>query len=237
LVDDLYRAEGDTVNVYHWDEMYRSRDQVFSGAPNAVLVAEVAGLRPGQALDVGCGEGADAIWLARRGWRVTAVDISQTALHRAAAAATDIAGRVAWARADLTGMPPPAGAFDLVSAHYFPLRRQPDHAALRGLLDAVAPGGILLFATHDLADLTPRPEQGFDPSDYYQPGDIVRLLDHHWTVLVNEIRPRAAPAPAGTHHTHDAVLRAQRLPIPVDASDAQQATHSPTDLNATPSAS
>jgi SAM-dependent methyltransferase len=124
--------------------------------------------------------------------------------------------------ADLIGTPPPAGAFDLVSAHYFPLKRQPDHAALRGLLDAVAPGGTLLFATHDLADLTPHPEQGFDPFDYYQPG-VVRLLDHRWTVLVNDIRPRAALAPAGTHHTHDAVLRAQRLPIPVDASPATNA--------------
>jgi SAM-dependent methyltransferase len=223
-----------TVNVDPWDEMYRSRDQVFSGAPNPVLVAEVAGLQPGQALDVGCGEGADAIWLARRGWRVTAADISPTALHRAAASATDIADRVAWERADLTGTPPPAAAFDLVSAHYYPLPRQPDHAAVRGLLDAVAPGGTLLFVTHDLADLAPRPEQGFDPVDYYQPGDIVRLLDQHWTVLVNEIRPRAASAPAGTQHTHDAVLRAQRRPRPVDTSNAQPATHSATDLNAKP---
>lgn len=67
-----------------WDAMYRSRDQVFSGAPNPVLVSEVTGLPPGQALDVGCGEGADALWLARRGWQVTAVDISQVALRRAA---------------------------------------------------------------------------------------------------------------------------------------------------------
>jgi hypothetical protein len=132
---------------------------------------------------------------------------------------------VAWARADLTGTPPPAAAFDLVSAHYFPLRRQLDHAAVRGLLDSVAPGGTLL-ATHDIADLTPRREYGFDPVDYYQPGDIVPLLDHHWTVLVNEIRPRAVLAPAGTQHTQDAVLRAQRLPVPVDAGNAQPAIHS-----------
>ncbi|GGK64936.1 hypothetical protein GCM10010094_27330 [Streptomyces flaveus] len=142
---------------------------------------------------------------------VTAVDISQAVLECAAAVATDIAGRVAWTRADLTSRPPPAGAFDLMSAHYFPLPHQPDHTALRGLLDAVAPGGTLLFATHDLAGLSPRPEQGFDPNDYYQPDDIARLLDHNWTVLINETRPRTAPAPEGTHHTHDTVLRAQRL--------------------------
>lgn len=194
-----------------WDDMYRSRDQLFSGAPNGVLVSEVAELPPGQALDVGCGEGGDAVWLARRGWQVTAVDISRVALERAAAAAAGIGGRVAWTRADLTGTPPPAAAFDLVSVQYFPLKRQPDHGALRGLLDAVAPGGTLLFATHDLADLTPHPEQGFDPADYYQPDDIAGVLDDGWAVVVNETRPRTAPAPAGTHHTHDTVLRARRL--------------------------
>jgi SAM-dependent methyltransferase len=201
------------MDAQFWDEMYESREQVFSGRPNGVLVTEVAGLPPGKALDVGCGEGADALWLARHGWQVTAVDISRTALRRAAA--SDIEGRVTWERADLTSTPPPAGAFDLVSVQYFPLARRADHAALRGLLDAVAPGGTLLFATHDLADLSPRPEQGFDPADYYQPDDIVRFLDDNrtdgWTVLVNETRPRTAPPPSGTHHTHDAVLRARRL--------------------------
>jgi SAM-dependent methyltransferase len=193
-----------------WDERYRSREQLFSGAPNGVLVTEVTGLPPGQALDVGCGEGADALWLARRGWQVTAVDISQTALQRAAAAAADVPGRVAWARADLSAAPPPAGAFDLVSVQYFPLRQQPGHVALRRLLSAVAPGGTLLVASHDLADLPPGHENGFDPSDFYQPDDIAKVLDGDWTVLANETRPRTAPAPAGTHHTHDTVLRAQR---------------------------
>lgn len=197
------------MDAQFWDERYRSRDQLFSGAPNGVLVTEVTDLPPGRALDVGCGEGADALWLARHGWQVVAVDLSRTALRRAAAA--DVTGSVAWAHTDLTTTPPPAGAFDLVSAQYFPLPHQPDHTALRGLLDAVAPGGTLLIASHDLADLPPRNEHGFDPSDYYQPDDIARLLDHNWTVLVNETRPRTAPAPAGTHHTHDTVLRARRL--------------------------
>lgn len=196
------------MDAQFWDDRYRSRDQVFSGAPNGVLVTEVTDLPPGQALDVGCGEGADARWLARHGWQVTAVDISPTALQRAAGADTE--GRVAWTRTDLTTTPPPARAFDLVSAQYFPLPYQPDHTALRGLLDAVAPGGTLLFASHDPADLSPRPEDGFDPGDYYQPDDIAKLLDHNWTVQVNETRPRTAPTPAGTHHTHDTVLRAQR---------------------------
>ncbi|MGH3502877.1 MAG: class I SAM-dependent methyltransferase [Nocardioidaceae bacterium] len=191
-----------------WEDRYRSRGQLFSGAPNGVLVTEATGLRPGQALDVGSGEGADALWLARHGWQVTAVDISPTALQRAADADTE--GRVRWVRADLATTPPEAGAFDLVSVQYFPLRRQLDHTTLRGLLDAVAPGGTLLFASHDPADIAPRPDEGFDPNDYYQPDDVAKLLDNNWSIQVNEIRLRTSPTPAGTHHTHDTVLRAQR---------------------------
>ncbi|MFD0417920.1 hypothetical protein [Streptomyces sp. NPDC127108] len=86
------------------------------------------------------------------------------------------------------------------------------HAALRGLLDAVAPGGTLLFATHALADLIPRPDDDFDPTAYYQPDDIARLLDPTWSVQLIETRPRAAQAPTGTPHTHDSVLRALRPP-------------------------
>lgn len=192
-----------------WDDKYRDHDRLFSGNPNGVLVTEVTDLPPGQALDVGCGEGADAIWLARRDWRVTAVDVSETALQRAAEAGTDVAERVSWSRADLNTTRPLAGAFDLVSAHYFPLRRGSDEAALRGLLAAVAPDGTLLFVGHDLADRTP--EHGFDPADYYQPHDVAGLLDDSWRVLVDETRPRTAPPPAGTNHTHDTVLRARRL--------------------------
>ncbi|MFD4252118.1 class I SAM-dependent methyltransferase [Amycolatopsis thermoflava] len=185
-----------------WDEMYRGRERVFSGEPNEVLVTEVADLAPGQALDVGCGEGADALWLARRGWHVTAIDVSRVALERAAAA--DDTGRVAWMHADLTAMAPPAGCFDLVSAHYVPLRRA-EPGVLRGLLAAVAPGGTLLVASHDPAELTPR--EGFDPADYYHPADVAALLGPEWTVLADEIRPRARPA----RYTRDTVLRARRV--------------------------
>jgi hypothetical protein len=110
----------------------------------------------------------------------------------------------------------PDRSFELVSVQYFPLRRQPGDVVLRSLLNAVAPGGTLLFATHVRTDLAPRPEDGFDPADYYQPDTIASLLesallDSTWTVLVNETRPRETPAPAGTHHSRDSVLRAQRL--------------------------
>lgn len=191
-----------------WDERYASQDQLFSGSPNPVLVKEVAGLPPGRALDVGCGEGADAIWLAERGWRVDAVDLSDVALQRAAAAAAG-AGHITWTRADIAAAPPEAGAFDLVSAQFFPLPRQPEHTALRGLLDAVAPGGVLLFVGHDIAEL-PDEMHGVRPADFYQPAEIAKLLDDDWTIEINETRPRTTPPPPGSHHTHDTVLLARR---------------------------
>ncbi|GAB3344481.1 class I SAM-dependent methyltransferase [Modestobacter lapidis] len=197
------------MDAQFWDDRYRSQEQLFSGNPNGVLVTEVADLPPGHALDVGCGEGADALWLARRGWQVTAVDISRVALERAGAG-PDVADRVAWTCADLTTTPPPAGPFDLVSAQYYPLARRPDHATLRGLLDVVAPGGTLLVVGYDLADLTPGHEPGVDFRDFYQPADIADLLGDDWIVLVDETRPRTAAAPAATPHTHDTVLRVQR---------------------------
>jgi SAM-dependent methyltransferase len=201
-----------------WDDMYGSREQLFSGNPNGVLVGEIAEMAPGQALDVGCGEGADALWLARRGWRVTAVDISRTALERAVAAGRDVAGRVAWTRADLADTPPPAGCFDLVTCQYFPLLRRPDHVALRALLDAVAPGGTLLFVGHDLADLPERVANGLVPRDFYQPDEIAGHLRCGWTIEVNESRLRTAPAPEGTRHVRDSVLRARRQPADFTAS-------------------
>lgn len=191
-----------------WDGRYLAGDRLWSGEPNGVLVAEVAGLPPGRALDAGCGEGADAYWLASRGWRVTATDISRVALERAEAAGGPDAAAVTWWHADLSVTSPEPGGYDLVSAQYFPLRRKPGHGALRGLLAAVAPGGTLLVVGHDLAGV--RHDHEVDPADFYQPAEIATLLDEPWEVVADETRPRTRPAPPGSGHTHDTVLRARR---------------------------
>jgi len=133
-----------------WEGYYRERERVCSGRANPVLVDVVGSLPPGAALDLGCGEGGDAIWLARQGWRVTAVDVSATALDRAAAdaATAGVAERIDFRQHDLA-VTFPSGAFDLVSAQYLhsPIEF-PRERVLRAAAQAMAPGGLLLVVTH-----------------------------------------------------------------------------------------
>ncbi|MEU4892524.1 class I SAM-dependent methyltransferase [Streptomyces sp. NPDC044780] len=133
-----------------WEERYRAGERLFSGNPNPLLVRETSDLTPGDALDLGCGEGGDARWLASRGWRVTGVDISTTALARAAAhvAEAGFAEQVTFERHEL-GVTFPEGSFDLVSAQFLqsPVTLDQD-GVLKRAAEAVAPGGTLLVVMH-----------------------------------------------------------------------------------------
>ncbi|MEU5940378.1 FAD-dependent oxidoreductase [Micromonospora sp. NPDC047548] len=147
------RTDADAVDAEtarHWDALYQRRDRVWSGRANPHLVDVAGPLPAGTALDLGCGEGGDAIWLAGRGWRVTAVDVSATALERAAAeaATAGMASRIDFRRHDLTRTFPD-GMFDLVSAQFLqsPLEF-PRAEVLRAAARAVAPGGRLLIVEH-----------------------------------------------------------------------------------------
>ncbi|MFF8592164.1 class I SAM-dependent methyltransferase [Streptomyces sp. NPDC015220] len=203
---------GDPAVRAEWDNRYAERQQLWSGRPNGALVAEVAGLAPGRVLDVGCGEGADAIWLAAAGWDVTALEVSGVALERAVGHARDAGLTVRWVHAALTEAPLPPASFDLVSAQYPALLRTPDAAAERALLAAVAPGGVLLLVHHAGMETRHAHDDGFDPADYVWPSMVAALLDEDWEVEVDEQRPRAVPdGGAGAHHTDDVVLRARRL--------------------------
>ncbi|WP_326614190.1 methyltransferase domain-containing protein [Streptomyces scopuliridis] len=201
-----------------WEDFYRAKDAVWSGNANPILVREVTGLASGTALDLGCGEGADAIWLARGGWRVTAVDVSSTALDRAAghAAAAGVADRIDWQRHDL-GLSFPTGTFDLVSAQFLhsPVKIPRDRI-LRSAASAVAPGGTLLVAGHAGApswadDNTP--DVRFPTTE-----EVLAALDlpaGRWQVERQETLERSLMSPDGRPGTGiDNLLRVRRLTGP-----------------------
>jgi len=203
---------GAAAQAAEWDARYTEHDGArWSGRPNGRLVAEVAGLTPGRALDVGCGEGADAIWLARSGWTVTAIDISDVALTRAREAAELAGAVVEWVCGDVLQTPFPAGSFDLVSMQYPALPKAAGEAAVRELLATVRPGGLLLAVYHDLSDehRERMKSHGVDPADYVDVDDLGRLLGDAFTIERHAVQPRIYPPPDNPHIA-DVVLRARR---------------------------
>lgn len=212
--DDIQAAARPSANESDWDHRYEG-DQMWSGNPNGTLVNEISGLAPGRALDVGAGEGGDALWLAEQGWSVTASDISQRALDRVGAQARRRGLRVECHHADanVSGAFPP-DKFDLVSAQYASIPRTPDGRGVRNLLSAVAPGGTLLIVSHDLEPMrAPGHSRPFDPDAYVRVDDFAAALagSPAWDIELHEKRPRpAGAASASAHHVHDIVLRARR---------------------------
>lgn len=193
-----------------WDRMWSHRP-AGRREPNVFLVESVADLAPGTALDVGCGEGADAIWLATRGWKVTAVDISNVALDRGRAADTE--HQVAWVRADIATWEPPVEAFDLVSAHFLhvPLAQRP--AFFGRLARAVRRGGTLLFEAHHPSDLETAVGRPPIPDLYFTAEEVEASLKHgRWQSVVRGTRPRNVHDREGRALTiKDTVLKARRL--------------------------
>jgi SAM-dependent methyltransferase len=195
-----------------WDARYREGDgAVWSGRPNGRLVAEIADFTPGRALDVGCGEGADAIWLAQHGWTVTAIDVSDVAIGRARDAAELAGATVEWVCGDALQTPFPASSFDLVSMQYPALPLAAGETAVRTLLDSARPGGLLLAVYHDLdhEHHEHMKSQGFDPADYVGADDLAGLLGDAFTVELHAVEPRINPPP-GNPHIADIILRARR---------------------------
>ena len=197
-----------------WDSRYREKESMWSGRPNGRLVAEVAevaDLAPGRALDVGCGEGADAIWLAEQGWRVTGTDISQAALDRPTthAVAAGVADRITWERHDFSRSIP-TGPYDLVSVHFLhsPVD-DPRQPALRAAVDAVAAHGTLLVVSHETVPW--HPEMVFPT-----PAEVLESLaidPTEWIVERVESRPRRTTDPEGVEvDVSDSVVRVRRTP-------------------------
>jgi thioredoxin reductase/SAM-dependent methyltransferase len=215
--DDTQTGSRTSSNEADWDHRY-SGEQLWSGNPNGTLVNEISDLTPGRALDVGAGEGGDAVWLAQRGWHVTATDISQRGLDRIATVATERNLAIECRRADANAYQPfGADAFDLVTAHYASIPRTPDQRAINNLLAAVAPGGTLLIVGHDLEPMrtpidTRHHSRPFDPDAYVRVEDFVRRLagTPEWDIELHDKRPRPPGAASASHHVEDIVLRARR---------------------------
>ncbi|MGB4777927.1 FAD-dependent oxidoreductase [Microbacterium sp.] len=193
-----------------WEERYAASDRVWSGRVNRVLADIAAGLAPGRALDLGCGEGADVVWLARHGWNATGIDISPTAIARATAAAETTGtapGRARFLAADLAALPD--GEYDLVSASFLhsPVALARD-GILRRASALVAPGGHLLITSH--AALPP----WADASAHHQhrflsPAEELAQLEldpQRWDVLHAETRTRETSGPDGVPATLDDVV-------------------------------
>ncbi|GAA0797687.1 methyltransferase domain-containing protein [Spirilliplanes yamanashiensis] len=211
LARQAYRAE--VARMFEqdsWEERYGASARIWSGNPNPQLVTEAADLPPGAALDVGCGEGADAIWLAGHGWKVTAVDFSAVALARAAEHAGD--APIEWVQADLRRWEPPARAYQLVSAQFMHLPGDDRRALFARLAEAVAPGGTLLIVGHHPSDLRTSAHRMNFPDMMFTAEEVAAALDPgQWQVEAAETRPRDVTGHDGEPTTvHDAVLRARR---------------------------
>jgi SAM-dependent methyltransferase len=200
-----------------WDNRYGASERVWSGNPNPQLLACGSGLTPGSGLDVGCGEGADAIWLAARGWKVTGVDISPVGLERAAAhaaaASEAIAARIQWRHADLFADDvEPFGAFDLVSSHYLHLPPAVRDRAIGRLASAVLPGGSLLVVQHHPLDLEVPGLRPNMPELFCTAAELADLLDPAgWEIDAADTTRREVRRRDGELVTaHDALLHARR---------------------------
>lgn len=186
-------------------------DRVARRPPNAHLSAQAGNVRAGFALDAGCGHGSDALWLAERGWRVTAVDFSTTALAHARstaeAAGADIAERIEWVEGDLATWTPPPGHYDLVACLYVHVAGSVEEM-VRRMAAGVAPGGTLLLVGHRPIDpATGAPTAAADQVQVSVDAAAAALDRGGWELIVAEERPRAV---AGTGV--DAVICARRRP-------------------------
>ncbi|MFJ8632279.1 class I SAM-dependent methyltransferase [Streptomyces sp. NPDC093568] len=189
-----------------WEARYRDGGRLWSGRPNALLVREAGDLAPGRALDLGCGEGADAVWLASRGWRATGADISHTALERAAlhAAEAGVGDRTVWER-HVLGETFPEGSFDLVNAQYLQSPVGLDQRRiLRRAADAVAASGTLLIVMH-AGWPSWQTEPPFDAEFPTLRGvlDELALPEADWTVRTLETVRSAHVSPDGVEGFRD----------------------------------
>lgn len=193
-----------------WNARYAQKELVWSAEPNRLFAAEVAALSPGRALDLACGEGRNAVWLAEQGWRVTGVDFSDVALAKAAELAVSRGVEAEWVVADVLDYQPERRAFDLVALVYLQLPREELLRAVRTAAGAVTPGGTLLVLGHDTTNVTRGYGGPQDPAVLYTAADLVPALGDDLVVERAEAVERSVALPDGEAVAIDAFVRARR---------------------------
>lgn len=193
-----------------WDTRYAGSERLWSTSPNVFLVEEVAGLPPGRALDLAAGEGRNAVWLAEKGWEVTAVDFSGVAAERTRELAEARGVSIDVLVADVTAWTPPPETFDLVAVLYLHLPESERREVLARCVRSLRPGGTLLVVGHDVDNI----EHGYggpqDPSILYDPDAIAAELAG-LTVVSARRAERAVEVDGGTRTALDTVVRAVRM--------------------------
>jgi SAM-dependent methyltransferase len=192
-----------------WDERYRGSELVWGAGPNRFLVEEVTDLTPGTALDVACGEGRNAIWLAEQGWRVVGVDFSSVGLEKARRLAAERGVTVEWKQGDLTTWETP-NTFDLVIAMYLHLPADVRHLVFARMAASVAPGGTMLVVGHDLLNLSEGYGGPQNPAILYGPDEVVGDLDGILEIERAERVHRSLSTAEGEATAIDVLVRGRR---------------------------
>ena len=194
-----------------WNARYAQKELLWTAEPNRLFAAEVASLEPGRALDVACGEGRNAVWLAERGWRVTGVDFADVALEKAAELAAAHGVEVEWLLGDVLELSPEPRSFDLVVMLYLQLPAEELEVALRRAAEAVAPGGMLIVLGHDATNLTDGYGGPKDVSVLFTPEQVVAALAGLEIERAEKVS-RTVAMNGGDAVAIDAFVRARRLP-------------------------
>jgi SAM-dependent methyltransferase len=194
-----------------WNRRYAGKELVWTARPNRFLVAEADGLRPGRALDLACGEGRNAVWLAEEGWQVTGVDFSDVALAKARELVAARGVEADWVQADLLDYRPEPRAYDLVLLFYLQLPGAQRRQIVRVAADAAAAGGTLLLVAHDSSNLEHGHGGPKEPAVLYTAADVVADLDGSGLEIERaELVERPVATADGERTALDALVRARR---------------------------
>lgn len=197
-----------------WDEQYAARDSVWGLEPNRFVRQQCERLPVGDAIDLGCGEGRNARWLAGLGWRVTGIDFSTVAVERARQLTMEgppgPASRLVWRVGDVTRLQPKPESFDLALASYVHLPAPQRDAMLVRAAQALRPRGHLVIVGHDVRNLTEGVSGPQDPELLYQADQLRALLSGSGGLTVEVARTSERETPDGI--ALDTVVRAWRPP-------------------------